>query len=315
LIAVLGTLAPIFAIIVLGALLRAKRFAPAELFRGMNRLVYFVATPCLLFYQTAEARIQGDAAVRVFAVLTAAGLASGVLAYALGRALRLPAKSLAAFTQGGFRGNVAFVGLPVIALAFAGAGSPLTGQVNTLAVLAIAFMIPIYNLAAVALLTAILHSDATSRRGQIRRLLRDIATNPLVLSCVAGLIVSFAGWPLPPVVRQTLKMLGDMTTPLALICIGAGLTVVSARANLRHASLAALTKVGIAPLAGYIIGTQLGLSAVELRVALIFLACPTASTSYVMAQLMGADEGLAANIIVVSTLLTFPALSLVLLAT
>ena len=70
-IAVLGTLAPIFAIIMLGALLRAQRFAPAELFRGMNRLVYFVATPCLLFYQTAEARIQGDAAVRVFAVLTA----------------------------------------------------------------------------------------------------------------------------------------------------------------------------------------------------------------------------------------------------
>ncbi len=313
--AVLGTLAPIFAVILLGALLRASRFAPADLFRGMNRLVYYVVTPCLLFYQTAEARIQGGSAIRVFAALTAAGLVGGMLAYVLGRALRMPAKSLAAFTQGGFRGNVAFVGLPVIALAFAGTGSPMAAQVATLAVLAIAFLIPVYNLAAVALLTAILHADSVSRRAQVRRLMRDIATNPLVISCIAGLIVSSVGWPLPPVLRQTLKMIGDMTTPLALICIGAGLTAVSARASLPHASLAALIKVGIAPLMGYAIGTQLGLSSIELRVALIFLACPTASTSYVMAQLMGADESLAANIIVVSTLLTFPALSVVLLAT
>lgn len=314
-IAVLGTLAPIFAVISLGALLRRTRFAPAELFRGMNRLVYYVAVPSLLFYQTAEARIQGSAAIRVFAVLTAAGLAAGMLAYALGRALRMSPKSLASFTQGGFRGNVAFVGLPVIALAFTGTGSPMVSQVATLAVLAIAFLIPIYNLAAVALLTAILHADSVSRRAQVRRLMRDIATNPLVISCLAGLVVSLVGWPLPPILRQTLKMIGDMTTPLALICIGAGLTAVSARVSLPHATLAALIKVGVAPLVGYAIGPQLGLSPVELRVALIFLACPTASTSYVMAQLMGADEELAANIILISTLLTFPALSVVLLLT
>jgi len=312
---VLSTLAPILALILLGAALRASRFAPPELFRGMNRLVYFVATPSLLFYQTAEARIAGDAALRVFAALSGAGLIGAVLAYGVGRGLRLPAKSLASFTQGSFRGNIAFVGLPVIALAFAGAGAQAAAQVTTLAVLAIAFLVPLYNLAAVALLTGILRTGATSRRGQIRRLLRDIATNPLVISCVAGLIVSFAGWPLPPILRQTLKLLGDMTTPLALICIGAGLTLVSVRANLPHASLAALLKIGVAPLAGYVVGTQLGLSAAELRVALIFLACPTASTSYVMAQLMGADESLAASIIVISTLLTFPALSLVLLTT
>lgn len=312
-IAVLGTLAPIFAIIALGALLRARRFASTELFRGMNRLVYYVATPCLLFYQTAEARIQGAAAVRVFAVLTAAGLATGALAYALGRALRLPTQSLASFTQGSFRGNVAFVGLPVIALAFAGA--PMAAQVATLAVLAIAFLIPLYNLATVILLTAILRNAPTARRGQLRHLLRDIATNPLVVSCVAGLIVALAGWPLPPVLRQVLKTLGDMTTPLALLCIGAGLTVVTARTGLPQTTLAALLKVGAAPLAGFLIGRQIGLSPTELRVALIFLACPAASTSYVMAQLMGADETLAANIIVASTIFTFPALSLVLLAT
>ncbi len=313
-ITVLATLAPIFAVIALGAILRATRFAPPELFRGMNRLVYYVATPALLFYQTAEARIEGESALRVFAALVGAGTVCGLLAYLTGRVMRQPPKVLASFTQGAFRGNVAFVGLPVIALVFAGSGKAIASQVASLAVLAIAFLIPLYNLAAVALLTAILHGASGSHTAQARRLMRDILTNPLVISCVAGLAVAFAGWTLPPVVRQTLKVLGDMTAPLALICIGAGLTLVSARANLGLASLASLIKVGVAPLAGFLLGPFIGLTPVELSVAMIFLACPSASTSYVMAQLMGADDVLAGSIIVTSTVLSFPALSLVLLA-
>ena len=312
---IVNVLAPIFLIILLGALLHATRFAPPELFRGMNRLVYYVATPALLFYQTAEARIEGDAALRVFATLVGAGAVCGLLAYVVGRVMRQQPKTLASFTQGAFRGNVAFVGLPVIALAFAGSGREVTAQVTALAVLAIAFLIPIYNLAAVALLTAILHGSGGNHAAQLKKLMRDILTNPLVISCVAGLVVALAGWKLPPVMRQTLKVLGDMTVPLALICIGAGLALVSARAHLTLATLASLIKVGFGPLVGFLLGPRIGLTPLELSVAMIFLACPTASTSYVMAQLMGADDALAGSIIVTSTVLSFPALSIVLLVT
>lgn len=313
--AVLGTLAPIFLTIVLGAALRATRFALPELFRGTNRLVYWVALPCLLFYQTAEARIAGGAAVRVFTVLLMAGATCMVLAFVVGWLLRMPPRIMGSFVQGSFRGNVAFVGLPVILLAFANSGSQALAEVNALAVLAIAFLIPIYNLAAVALLTGVLRRETGSRRIAVRRLVIDIFTNPLVVSCVAGLAVSLGGWALPGVVRQSLKLIGDMTTPLALISIGAGLSLVSARTGLAFAVAAAVVKVGVAPLVGYLAAPVIGLSPAELSVALIFLACPTASTSYVMAQLMGADEALAASIILMSTILSFPALSIVLLVT
>ena len=106
-----------------------------------------------------------------------------------------------------------------------------------------------------------------------------------------------------------------MTTPLALISIGAGLALVSARAGLALAVAAALIKVGVAPLIGYLVAPHIGLTPVELRVALIFLACPAASASYIMAQMMGADDTLAGTIILASTVLSFPALSVVLLAT
>jgi len=49
--------------------------------------------------------------------------------------------------------------------------------------------------------------------------------------------------------------------------------------------------------------------------ALIFLACPSATVTYIMAQQMGADDGLAANIVVLSTLLALPSLAVVLTLT
>jgi predicted permease len=312
---ILNILAPIFLIIALGALLRVTRFAPPEFFRGTNRLVYWVAMPCALFYQTAEARIEGGAAFRVFATLVIAGFTCMALASVVGRGLRVQPRQLGSFVQGSFRGNVAFVGLPVITLTFAQASKLVAADVAGLAVLAIAFLIPIYNLATVALFTSILRPETASRSAQLRSLLRDVITNPLVVSSLAGLLFSFAGWPLPPIARQTLKLIGDMTTPLALISIGAGLALVSARAGLALAAAAALIKVGVAPLVGYLVAPHIGLTPVELRVAMIFLACPTASASYIMAQMMGADDTLAGTIILASTVLSFPALSVVLLAT
>jgi len=86
-VSILNILAPIFLIIVLGALLRVTRFAPPELFRGANRLVYWVAMPCALFYQTAEARIEGGAGFRVFALTPFTGRrCSGLLACCLSKA-------------------------------------------------------------------------------------------------------------------------------------------------------------------------------------------------------------------------------------
>ena len=130
-----------------------------------------------------------------------------------------------------------------------------------------------------------------------------------------GLLFVLFKWTLPPVIRQICTSLGSMSTPLALISIGAALTPKALREDFRRAGAASLIKVGAAPLAGYLIARWLGLSPVELRVAMIYLACPTATASYVMAQQLGSDDQLAGNIIVVSTLLAIPALAISLVVT
>ena len=311
---VLNTLVPLLAIVVLGAVLRQTGFAPASLFRETNRLLYWIALPALLFYQTAEATIKGDSALRVFAVLLAGVFCCMVLGYLVARVMRLPSSSTGAFVQGAYRGNLAYVGLPVVLLALAAPdGQPLPG-VSALAVLSVAFLTPINNLTAVVVLLAGRREEAGTDH-TVKRMLVAMITNPLVLSCAAGLIFVAFGWKLPAVVRQTCVTLGQMSTALALLGTGAALTLASLRYRLGPAGASSLIKVAAAPLIGYFVARWIGLSPAELRVAMIYLACPTAAASYVMAQQLGADDQLAGSIIVVSTLLAVPALAIALSVT
>jgi len=101
-----------------------------------------------------------------------------------------------------------------------------------------------------------------------------------------------------------------MTTPLALLGVGATLSLTALRGRWAQAAGAALVKVGVAPLVGYLLVTVFGLSPIELRIAMIYLATPTATASYVMAGQLGSDEQLAGAIIVLSTILSLPALAI-----
>ncbi len=312
---VVNVLPPIFAVIALGTILRQSGFAPPQLFRETNRLVYYVALPAFLFLKSAESQLQGDAAARVFAVIFGGMVATLALGYLLARLMRLPPPTTAAFVQGGYRSNLAYVGLPIVLLAVASHGGDNAPALQALGVISIALMTPIYNFVAVLVLLA----GKPGRRERLGPRLRELGyrliTNPLILSCAAGLLVMALGWKLPQPLRQTLSTIGDMTTPLALLGIGAALTFATLRDHARNATVAALVKTVAAPLAGLALAGWIGLSQPELRMGLIFLACPTAAASYVMAQQMGVDDGLAANIIMLSTLLSLPALAVIVAGT
>lgn len=308
---VLNTLVPILAVVGLGAYLRRVDFLPPSTVRNTNRLLYWVALPAMLFYETAEAQIQGEAVLRVFLALSGAMLAAILLGYGVAALLRVPRAALGAFVQGGYRSNLAYVGLPVILLALTNASGGMATDQKAVAVVAMGMLTPIYNLVAVVVLLTARPRDAEVHIGQeIRRILLAMISNPLVLSCTAGLLFALLPWGLPPIVHRTFATVGQMSTPLALLGIGASLTLTALRHNLRLAGFATLIKIGFTPLVGYLLANLLGLAPVELRIVLIFLACPTAAASYVMAEQLGSDEKLASSIIVLSTLLSVASLAI-----
>lgn len=311
---VLNTLTPIVLLIALGTVLRSSGFVSEAFFKESNRLVFWIGLPALLFRETATAEPQLSAAVGVSLVLLAGMVVCTLLAFLVGRGLRLARPSLASFIQGAYRGNLAYVGLPIVLYALAAAGQD-SEQWRAIALLAIVPLIPAYNILAVIVLLS------GSQRGQVNlgrqggKLLLGVLSNPLILSCVAGLAFAYSGLPLPQVVDRSLAAVGQMALPLALLGIGASLRLWAIREGGVPALLSSLIKVLVAPAVGYVLARGMGMASVGLQVSLLYLTMPTAVMSYVMAESMGADGRLAGSIVVISTLLAMPVLAAVLLLT
>ncbi|MBN1442805.1 MAG: AEC family transporter, partial [Planctomycetes bacterium] len=275
------TLAPIFAITAIGWLLRRSAFLPPECFRGMNRLTFYVGLPALLFVKVATAGPGGSRMLPVMWVMLAALALLILIGYAASWAMRLPRRSIGAFVQACWRGNLAYVGLPVILYSLPGGETAGGGSWEGLAILAIAPVIPVYNVLGVLVLLA--PGAGEARVSPWRLILRGL-TNPLVIACIAGALFPLAGWTLPHSVSRTCDALGQMALPLALLGLGATLGAAGWRGSRRAAVVAAAIKCGLAPLIGWGVGLALGLGPEEMRIALIYLATPSAALSFVMAE-------------------------------
>jgi predicted permease len=302
---ILQSLAPVFLMIALGAGLRSFKFLPEPFFAGLNKLAFWVALPALLFLEIARTRAPGGEIVPVLKVMLVVMFTAIALAWVCTRLIALPAVSRSAFIQGSFRANIAYVGLPSVIYAMAH-NPAAAGQ----AALIIASMTPIYNILGVLVL---------QKRGEgdlglhLRQVARSIATNPLIIACVLGLIAHKLRLDLPLVAERTLRGIGGAGLPAALMALGAGLSIERVKGHLKAAFLASLIRVAGAPLLGWSLLTSFGVTG-DLRVtACLLLACPTAVATYVMADQMGADKDLASAIVVLSTLLAFPAMITVLL--
>lgn len=302
---VFEALLPVLLMILLGAGLRHIHFLSKDGFDGLNRLAFWVGLPCLLFIEISGARVSGVQAFRISGVIMVTSLFMLALAFGIGRFFHLKPPSLRVFNQGVFRGNLAYVGLPVILFAL-----PPDADLRATAVLALAPTIPFFNIVSVMLL---LRPESGSRGRRLMTLLGGMVRNPLIIACLLGLLALALNIQLPSSVHRAVEGVGRIGLPAALLALGASLSWDHVRGQSVAAFTVVLMKVGVMPLVGFFVARVCGLEGPLLTVCLLYLATPTAVASYVMADQMGADAELAAAIIVVGTVLAFPALAGVLL--
>lgn len=302
---ILNVLAPVFLLIAIGAGLQRSRFVSDNFLKEANRVTYYLGLPALLFSQLAGSfHDVGGAKLLLGTVLAATGLVllTGYLAAWL---LRVPAAAAGTFVQGGFRGNLAFVGLPII---YAMPDVPLPGglSVRTAALVTVAPMMVVYNTAGVIVLLLSQHNLGWRMVGP---LLKQLATTPPLLATVAGIIFALAGWPLPPAVDKTFTALGEMALPLGLLGVGGSLMTVRLGGAWRIPLGSALVKTVASPVLGWAVGRALGLGGLELKLVMIIMACPTAIISYTMALELKGDEAIASGTIVLSVLTSLGSLA------
>jgi len=304
---VINSLLPVFLLIALGKALTRTSFFTPDLARNVNRLTYWVALPALLIDKISNATFNSAEVSRISVVLILATLLSIAVAYLVGKIMRIERKSLGAFVQGSVRANNAFVGLPVILYAMSG----MRPGLEAVATVALAPAIIVYNMISITVLLA--HSDRKQRRpAETARIYsQQLLTNPLIIACALGLALN-AVQILPPLpIQRSLAALGNMALGLALLSIGTSLSFDGIRHGLGRSFTASCIQVFVQPLIGLALALAWKLPAIDRQMLLIYLACPAAVASYVLADIFDSDRELAGHIIVVSTLLSAISLTLI----
>jgi hypothetical protein len=283
-------LLPDFTLIVLGLVLVRVTDWGAAFWSGSEKLVYYVLFPALLFYASARAPIDFAVTGKMLetGLLTAVcGIALGWLAKPLFRPRTMIFESGA---QTAFRFN------SYIALAAAARLAP-GDQGTSLIALVLGFAVPLCNVAAVH---ALVHKNGG--------LVKELMQNPLLIATVAGLAFNFSGLHIPEVLSATLSRLGNASIALGLIMVGAGLRLSGLHESKAVAAYFIAVKLMALPLAALLIGRWLGLPLLQLQIAVLFGALPTASSAFVLAARMGGNAPFVAFIISAQTLLSIATL-------
>lgn len=282
---------PIFLLLLLGYLLKNIKLASKEHFDAMNRLIFKVFLPVLLFYN-----IYSTSAAQVFDLKLILFTLAGILCiFAAGYgAVLLITKDNAkrgVMLQGFFRSNFAILGVPLV-------NYVCKGSAGGLASLMVAVIVPTFNILAVIALERF-------RDGKVHagKLLKGIATNPLVIGCAIGALFLVSGMKLPSFMETAVADVADIASPLAIVVLGASFTFSNIRGCFKELAITVSVRLVIVPLIMLSVAVLLGFRGEALACIMVAFGSPVAVSSFAMAQQMGGDERLAAQVVVISSAL------------
>ncbi len=284
--------APIYFWLFLGVLGYRLGRIPAPVVQRISLFVFRLGLPVVLFFGA----VQVDYSQVANATYVSAGFFSTLVMIALGlgwaRLRGMNPEEGAIFTQGAYRANLNVMGIALCAQAYGEEGL-------ALAALPVALLTIMFNIVAVFLL-----GRAYRVSGSALHWFIEIIRNPLIVGISLGALVSLAGLELPFALRSAGAWFSLGLLPLALMCIGASLEFKSLRNTGWLTLETSLWKLLVAPAVAVAIGLAMGVHSAELGVLFLLLASPVATTSYIMVMAAGGNGGLAANIVVLSTLLS-----------
>jgi len=290
----LNATVPIFMMMILGMVLKKLKVINDSFASQMNKFVFLVPLPVLLFNDLATVNFQEVWDFRfvlfcvlatVFSILIACFLAS----FLKERSLR------GEFIQASYRSSAALLGIALIQNIY---GTSVMGP------LMIIGSVPLYNIMAVTVLSYFQPAGTKSNQGVWKKTLKGIATNPIILGIVVGTVWSLLQIPLPPILSKTVSHIASMATPMGVIAMGASFDTKKALGRVKPTLVATFMK-----LIGYCliflpIAVMLGFVKEQLVAILIMLGSATTVTCFVMAKNMGHEGVLSSSVVMLTTLLS-----------
>ena len=288
---------PVFLVMVVGYALGQLGFLPPAFCKASDRLTFKVTLPLMLFLDMGSVDILHDFRPRFVLFCFAATLVGILTVWAVAKRFLKDKALVGEFVQAGYRSSAAVLGVAFIQNIYGSAG---------MAPLMILGSVPLFNIFAVIILTV----ESPQQHGKVTpsKLLYGVLTNPILDGIILGTLYSLLPFGLPTLAQKTLTSLSSLTTPLALLSIGASFEGAKAIKKLAPTLVAACCKLMVLTTIFIPIAVKLGFRDQQLIALLIMLGSPTTPSSYVMAKNMGHEGVLTASCVAATTL--FSALSL-----
>ncbi|MDL4914011.1 MAG: AEC family transporter [Enterobacterales bacterium endosymbiont of Blomia tropicalis] len=286
--------APLFVLILLGYCLTRVGKWPATISEGMNRFVFNVALPCMLF------RVMSDfyKSPPVDFRLLLAFFGSCLLVFIVGRILathifKLDGVAGSVFALGGIFSNNVMLGIPVA-----------TALLGTEALPSVALVLVFNSLILWTLLTL---SVEWAKQGNVSlkglgRTLISVLKNPLIIGILSGTAWSFLQRPLPLIAAEPLRMLASIAAPLSLITLGMSLAHYRVREGLKESYTICVLKLIFQPMTVWAIAWLADLPPLESKVVVLLGSMAVGVNVYLMSQKFNVITGPAAASMLFSTI-------------
>ena len=282
---------PVFLVMVAGYIFRRINLVDDGFVKTLNSFNFKVTLPVLLVTDIAEADFYAVWDTKFVLFCFGVTLLCICIISILARLLLKDKFILGEFIQASYRGSAAVLGIAFIQNIY---GS------SAIAPLMILATVPLYNVAAVMILSFTAPGSTGFDKENLKKSLKGIVTNPIILGIFIGMIISVARIELPFIVSKTLHNFSVLATPLALIGLGAGFEGKKALAKIKPTIICSLSKLFVMPLIFLPIAAILGFRDEKMVAILIMLGAPTTVSCYIMSKNMG-HEGVLSSSCVVST--------------
>ena len=285
---------PIFLMMLLGMLFRKLGWMDEVFAAKMNKFVFLVPLPVLLFEQLATVDFSEvwDIKFIIFCfVVTAISITISTLISLLWKDRSIKGE----FIQATYRSSAALLGIAFIQNIYGTAG---------MAPLMIIGSVPLYNIMAVVVLSVFKPGNNSFDKALVKKTLKGIATNPIIIGIVAGFVWSALKLSMPSILHKTVSSIGATATPMGLMSMGATFELRKATSKMKPTIVAVFMKL-VGFCAVFLpVAAVLGFRNEELIAILVMLGSATTVSSFVMARNMGHEGTLSSGVIMMTTLLS-----------
>ena len=285
---------PLFIIMSLGYYLKYIKLLDKQTLNVMNSVCFKFFLPILLFFNIYQSDVKSSFNINLITFSVSSIVILFIVLCFLIPKIEKDNKKRGVMIQGIFRSNFVIFGMPIATSIYG------EGNIGTTALL-IAVIVPLFNLLSVISLELF-------RDGEInlKKILKGIITNPLIIASAIGILFVTLNITLPKFIEKSVSDIAKIATPLSLILLGGSFSFSHIKEYLNHTIIIVFNKLIFVPLIFIPIAIKLGFRGIELLTILLIFAAPVAVSTFQMSKQMDGDSTLAEQSIVFTCLFCIP---------